>query len=117
MLPYRPDLLLPPASSGAVFCELRAAGPGHDAKWDVRSRKRREQLLKNCTEQLTIGTQPSLENYAKQNRCLADHADFLIAVSDGEGEMVGYARKKKMGILRIHPDTVVVDGDVWVGEA
>ena len=87
--------------------------PGHDAKWDVRSRKRREQLLKNCTEQLTIGTQPSLENYAKQNRCLADHADFLIAVSDGEGEMVGYARKKKMEILRIHPDTAAVDGDVW----
>ena len=87
--------------------------PGHDAKWDVRSRKRLEQLLKNCTEQLTIGTQPSPENYAKQNRCLADHADFLIAVSDSEGEMVGYARKKKMEILRIHPDTAAVDGDVW----
>ena len=22
-------------------------------------------------------------------------------------------RKKKMGILRIHPDTAAVDGDVW----
>ena len=74
---------------------------------------RLEQLLKNCTEQLTIGSQPSPENYAKQNRYLVDHADFLVAVSDGEGEMVGYARKKKMGILRIHPDTAAVDGDVW----
>ena len=87
--------------------------PGHSARWDVRSRKRLEQLLKNCTEQLTIGSQPNPENYAKQNRYLVDHADFLVAVSDGEGEMVGYARKKKMGILRIHPDTAAVDGDVW----
>ena len=60
-----------------------------------------------------IGSQPNPENYAKQNRYLVDHADFLVAVSDGEGEMVGYARKKKMGILRIHPDTAAVDGDVW----
>lgn len=62
---------------------------------------------------LQLRGQPSPENYAKQNRYLVDHADFLVAVSDGEGEMVGYARKKKMSILRIHPDTAAVDGDVW----
>ena len=90
--------------------------PGHYAKWDVRSRKRLEQLRRNCTEQMTIGSQPGTENYATQNQYLVDHADFLIAVSDGEGEMVGYARKKKIGVLRIHPDTAVVDGDVWSSE-
>ena len=42
-----------------------------------------------------------------------DHADFLVAVSDGEGEMVGYARKKRLGVLCIHPDTAAVNGDVW----
>lgn len=89
---------------------------GHDAKWDVRSRKRLRHLLQSCAESLTIGEGSSPENYIKQNRYLVDHAEFLIAVSDGEGEMVGYARKKGLGVLRIHPDTAVVDGTVWVGE-
>ena len=86
---------------------------GHSAKWDIRSKRRLDYLLKNCTEQLTVGDQFSPESYIKQNRYLVDHADFLVAVSDGEGEMVGYARKKRLGVLCIHPDTAAVNGDVW----
>ena len=87
--------------------------PGHDERWNEQSKKRMSFLLEHCTEHLTIGTDASPESFYKRNRYLVDHADFLAAVSDGEGEMVGYARKKKMGILRIHPDTAAVDGDVW----
>ena len=86
---------------------------GHSAKWDIRSRRRLDYLLKNCTEQLIVGDRSSPESYIKQNRYLVDRADFLVAVSDGEGEMVGYARKKRLGVLCIHPDTAAVNGDVW----
>lgn len=87
--------------------------PNYDLKWDIRSKKRFERLLKNCTDLLTIGEHSSPDNYIKQNRYLIEHSDFLVAVSDGEGEQVGYARKKGIGVLRIHPDTALVDGDVW----
>ena len=78
---------------------------GHSAKWDIRSKRRLDYLLKNCTEQLIVGDRSSPESYIKQNRYLVDHADFLVAVSDDEGEMVGYARKKRLGVLCIHLDT------------
>lgn len=87
--------------------------PDYDIKWDVRSKKRFERLLKHCTEHLTIGEHSNPDNYIRQNRYLVDHAEFLVAISDGEGEQVGYAREKGIGVLRIHPDTVAVDGNVW----
>ena len=87
--------------------------PGHDAQWDIRSKKRLKYLLENCTEYLCIGELPGADNYIRQNRYLADHSEFLLAVSDGTGKMVGYALKKGVPVLCIHPDTAAVDGNFW----
>lgn len=86
--------------------------PGHDARWDERSKKRMAFLLEHCTEHLTIGTDTSAESYYKRNRYLVDHADCLVAVYDndramrsGTGMTVRYAEKKGMPVIMIHPDT------------
>ena len=57
--------------------------PGHDAKWDVRSRKRLEYLIRHSVEHLTVGTEDCRESYISQNRYLVDHAQYLVAVSGG----------------------------------
>lgn len=89
--------------------------PGHDARWDERSKKRMAFLLKNCTEHMTIGTDTGAESYYKRNRYLVDHADCLVAVYDndrtvrsGTGMTVRYAEKQEKPIMLIHPDTGIV---------
>ena len=47
--------------------------PNHDAKWDARSRKRLEYLIRHSTEHLTVGTGDCRESYISQNRYLVDH--------------------------------------------
>ena len=89
--------------------------PGHDERWDERSKKRMAFLLKHCTKYLTIGTDSSAESYYKRNRYLVDHADCLVAVYDnnrnvrsGTGMTVRYAEKKGKPVVLIHPDTGVI---------
>ena len=89
--------------------------PGHDDRWDERSKKRMAFLLKHCTEHLTIGTDASPESFYKRNRYLVDHADYLVAVYDndrtvrsGTGQTVQYAEKLGKSIILIHPDTGIV---------
>ena len=89
--------------------------PGHDARWDERSKKRMAFLLKHCTEHLTIGTDASPESFYKRNRYMVDHADCLVAVYDnnrgvrsGTGQTVRYAEKLGKPIILIHPDTGVI---------
>lgn len=96
--------------------------PGHDARWDKRSKKRMEYLLEHCTEQLTIGTDASPESFHKRNRYLVDHADCLVAVYDnnrtvrsGTGQTVQYTEKIGKPIVMIQPDTgriVCVNGNL-----
>lgn len=93
--------------------------PGHDAKWDVRSRKRLEYLVRNSTEHLTVGTKDGQESYIELNRYLIDHADYLVAVSEGNLDVEGdsfqataYARERGLGIMFIHPDTAEVSGEM-----
>lgn len=90
--------------------------PGHDERWDERSKKRMAFLLKHCTEHLTVGTDSSAESYYKRNRYLVDHADCLVAVYDnnrnvrcGTGMTVRYAEKKGKPVVMIHPDTGCVN--------
>lgn len=93
--------------------------PGHDAKWDVRSRKRFEYLVQNSRECLIVGTKDCQESYINLNRYLIDHADYLVAVSERNLDMEGesfqataYAREKRLGIMFIHPDTAEVSGEL-----
>lgn len=89
--------------------------PGHDAKWDVRSRKRLEYLVRHSVEHLTVGTEDCRESYISQNRYLVDHAQYLVAVSEehreqetGSFQVTAYAREKGLEIIYIHPDTAEV---------
>lgn len=89
--------------------------PDHDAKWDIRSRKRLEHLIRHSTEHLTVGTGECQESYIHQNRYLVDHAQYLIAVSEGHTELEGgsfqilaYAQERELEIMYIHPDTAEV---------
>lgn len=86
--------------------------PGHDERWDERSKRRMAFLLKHCTEHLTTGTDSSAESYYKRNRYLVDHSDCLVAVYDnnrnvrsGTGMTVRYAEKRGKLVIMIHPDT------------
>lgn len=92
--------------------------PGHDARWDERSKRRMSFLLEHCAEYMTIGTDSSAESYYKRNRYLVDHADCLIAVYDndravrsGTGMTVRYAEKKGKPITLIYPDTGIISGN------
>ena len=78
--------------------------PGHDAKWDVRSRKRLEYLVRHSVEHLTTGTEDCRESYISQNRYLVDHAQYLVAVSEehreqetGSFQVTTYARGEGAG--------------------
>ena len=89
--------------------------PGHDAKWDIRSRKRLENLIRHSTEHLAVGTGDCRESYINQSRYLVDHAQYLVAVSEGRAELEGgsfhviaYAQEKGLEIMYIHPDTAEV---------
>ena len=89
--------------------------PGHDAKWDVRSRKRLEYLIRHSVEHLTVGTEDCRESYISQNRYLVDHAQCLVAVGEehreqetGSFQVTTYAREKGLEIIYIHPDTAEV---------
>lgn len=89
--------------------------PGHDAKWDVRSRKRLEYLIRHSVEHLTVGTEDCRESYISQNRYLVDHAQCLVAVGEEHREqetesfqVTTYAREKGLEIIYIHPDTAEV---------
>ena len=86
--------------------------PGHDERWDERSKKRMAFLRQHCAECVTIGTDTGPESYYKRNRYLVDHADCLIAVydnntsvQDGTGKTVRYAEEQGKPVVMIHPDT------------
>ena len=90
---------------------------GHDVAWDERSRRRMAFLIRHSAETVTVGTedQTPAVNYRRRNEYMVDHADILLAVYDddrsirsGTGITVHYARKRRLPILLIHPDTAQV---------
>lgn len=89
--------------------------PGHDAKWDIRSRKRLDHLIRNSTEHFTIGVGECRESYISLNRYMVDRVEYLVVVSERKTEVEGnsfhmtvYAREKGLEIIYIHPDTAKV---------
>lgn len=97
---------------GDIELVIALPHPGHDARWDERSKKRMAFLRQHCSECVTIGTDTGPESYYKRNRYLVDHADCLVTVYDdnksirsGTGITVQYAQRKNKPIILIHPDT------------
>lgn len=89
--------------------------PGHDQKWDDRSRRRLDFLIRHSAEYFTIGESDCRDSYVKRNCYMVDHADCLLAVYDNDRstrsdpiQAVGYAEKQNKDIILIHPDTAVV---------
>lgn len=89
--------------------------PGHDERWDERSRKRLAFLIQHCTEHITVGEKPWKDSFIKRNRYMVDHSDCLLAVYDndrsirsGTGATVHYAERVKKSVLFIHPVTMDV---------
>lgn len=84
--------------------------PGHDVRWDERSRKRMDFLRRHSESCITIGQQDCRESYLRRNCYMVNHAEYLIAVSDDASgfrplQIVDYARKKSRKLIFIHPDT------------
>lgn len=76
--------------------------PGHDERWDARSRERLAFLIRHSAECITVGKAACRESYLQRNRYMVDHADCLLAVYDGERNLrsgtmqtVNYAKLKK----------------------
>lgn len=93
--------------------------PGHDARWDQRSKARLAFLLAHSIENTTIGTQGNAEDYFRRNRYMVEHSDYLLAVYDndrtissGTGKTVQYAEKLGKPVILIHPDTGIVSENV-----
>ena len=103
---------------GGIELVLVLPHPGHDARWDQRSKARLTFLLDHCAERVTVGTQANAESFYKRNRYMVDHSDCLLAVYDndrtvrsGTGQTVQYAEKLGKSIILIHPDTGIVSGN------
>ena len=90
--------------------------PGHDAKWDIRSRKRLEYLIRHSAEHLITGTEDCRESYISQNRYLVDHTQYLVAVNEeceeqetNSFQVTAYEQKSGLEIIYISPDTAEVN--------
>ena len=86
--------------------------PGHDERWDERSRKRLAFLIEHSAEHITVGQKAWRESFIQRNRYLVDRADCLLAVYDNEknarsgtGMTVRYALNKNIPVVLIHPDS------------
>jgi len=102
---------------GDIELVLALPYAGHDADWDKRSRYRLSVLRQRSAEVVVVGTteNPPAINYKLRNQYMVDHADFLLVVDDDDQEQssgtartLNYARKKKLPITLIHPDSAAV---------
>lgn len=89
--------------------------PGHDERWDNRSKKRLAFLIEHSTEHLTVSQKAWRESFLQRNRYLVDHADCLLAVYNNErsirsgtGMTINYAKKKEISIILIKPNTIEI---------
>lgn len=94
--------------------ELIVALPfaGHNSTWDERSKARLAFLTQHSAEVVTVSNTPGSDAYKARNYYMVDRADILLAVYDndrtlrsGTGQTVNYARKRKLPLIFIHPDS------------
>lgn len=86
--------------------------PEHDKNWDKRSKTRLAFLMKHSVEKIIMGKTDCWRSYIDRNQYMINQAEYLIAVYDNIPDertqitqIVEYAKKKKLRIIIIHPDT------------
>lgn len=89
--------------------------PDYQQRWDSRSQKRLNFLIRHSKNTFFVGEEDCRESYVDRNCYMVDHAKYLVTVSESELEnpkdilqIVRYAKKKKRKVVYIHPDTAAV---------
>ena len=89
--------------------------PAFKERFDAKQQTRLRDILLACDEQVILSEHESEKAYRIRNEYMVDHADVLVAVYDDDRSIrsgtqmtVGYAKKKRLPIILIHPDTGVV---------
>lgn len=91
--------------------------PGHDERWDPKSRERLRHLKENC-DQFVMGSQiVGAQGYRERTAYMIEHADCLVAVYDDEPAgpsgveaALRMAEVQKILVVQICPKT---GGVVW----
>ena len=86
--------------------------PGHDERWDPKSRERLRHLKENC-DQFVMGSKiVGAQGYRERTAYMVEHADCLVAVCDDEPAgpsgveaVLRMAEARKLPVVLIHPDT------------
>lgn len=80
------------------------------AKWPENIREQYYSLLEYCDNDRLLQTQFTLDCLIRRNRYLVDHADTLLAVTDGllgnPMQAIQYAASRDKSILCISPSTL-----------
>lgn len=90
--------------------------PGHDERWDPKSRERLRHLKESC-DQFVMGSKiVGAQGYRERTAYMVEHADCLVAVYDespgpsGVEAALQMAEARKLPVVLIHPDTGKVSG-------
>jgi uncharacterized phage-like protein YoqJ len=115
---HRPDLRL----IAVLPCENQAD------RWSPEQRERYFDILAQCNETVYISRHYTRDCMFKRNRWLIDHANFVLAVYNGEvkgsaANSVRYAYRQSRAIividpnmLLVHPYTILVSPDQLEGK-
>ena len=86
--------------------------PGHDARWDPKSRARQRKLREGCAEVLMGAERPGAEGYKKRTEYMMERADYVVAVYDNDPSQysgvktaMSIVEDRNLPIVLIHPDT------------
>ncbi|MEG0693634.1 MAG: SLOG family protein [Oscillospiraceae bacterium] len=89
--------------------------PSWDEKFDLKEKARWRDILKGCTDSVTVCESYSVNAYQRRNYYMVDRSQYGIAVYDndktvrsGTGMTVHYAQKKAVNLSFIHPDTAAI---------
>ena len=86
--------------------------PGHDERWDPKSRERLRHLKENC-DQFVMGSKiVGARGYRERTAYMVEHADYLVAVCDDETAgpsgveaVLRMAKVQKIVVVQICPKT------------
>lgn len=86
--------------------------PGHDARWDPKSRARQRKLREGCAEVLMGAERPGAEGYKRRTVYMMERADYVVAVYDNEPSQysgvktaMSIVEDRNLPMVLIHPDT------------
>ena len=89
--------------------------PDFKEHYDMRQQTRLRDILRACDKQTITSGAEFEKAYRIRNEYMVNQSDCVLAVYDndhairsGTGMTVNYARKKKLPIILIHPDTADV---------